>query len=156
MTRRKTPDTDSPNRVKYTVRSLFPQVIIPETEPKFLNGPVQTVFHSQCTKDSDLEMLHQIDLYVYWIQWGSFWRKLFYNDYSHMVGKNSISENHFGFRKGSSTVDAIQAVVDIATEEKHSTLVWNVMYDIMGRYTPSFAWHQYALVFQALRDLMIE
>ena len=34
---------------------------------------------------------------------------------SHMVGENGLSENQFGFRKGRSTVDAIQAVVDIAT-----------------------------------------
>ena len=33
----------------------------------------------------------------------------------HMVRENGLSENQFGFRKGKSTVDAIQAVVDIAT-----------------------------------------
>ena len=27
------------------------------------------------------EMPHPIDLFVYWIQWGSFWRKWFYKDY---------------------------------------------------------------------------
>ena len=33
----------------------------------------------------------------------------------HMFGKNSLSENKFGFIKNRSTVDAIQAVVDIPT-----------------------------------------
>ena len=36
----------------------------------------------------------------------------------HMVRENGLSENQFGFRKGRSTVDAIQAVVDIATEPR--------------------------------------
>ena len=31
-----------------------------------------------------------------------------------LVGENGLSENQFGFRKGRSTVDAIQAVVNIA------------------------------------------
>ena len=39
----------------------------------------------------------------------------------HMVGENSLSENQFGFRKGRSTVDAIQAVVDIATKARRGT-----------------------------------
>ena len=34
---------------------------------------------------------------------------------SHMVGENSLSENQFSFRTGKFTVDAIQAVVYIAT-----------------------------------------
>ena len=33
----------------------------------------------------------------------------------HMVGKHGLSENQFGFRKGRSTVDAIQVVVDTKT-----------------------------------------
>ena len=36
----------------------------------------------------------------------------------HMVGENSLAENQFGFWKGMPTVDAIQAVVDIATEAR--------------------------------------
>ena len=36
----------------------------------------------------------------------------------HMVHENSLSENQFGFWKGRSTVDAIQAVVDIATKRR--------------------------------------
>ena len=40
---------------------------------------------------------------------------------SHMVGENSVSDNQFGFRKGKSTVDAIQAVVDIATKARRRT-----------------------------------
>ena len=39
----------------------------------------------------------------------------------HMVGENGLSENQFGFRKGRSTVDAIQAVVDIATKARRGT-----------------------------------
>ena len=39
----------------------------------------------------------------------------------HMVGENGLSENQFGFRKGRSTVDTIQAVVDIATKAKRGT-----------------------------------
>ena len=39
----------------------------------------------------------------------------------HMVGENVLSENQFGFRKGRSTVDAIQAVVDIATKARRGT-----------------------------------
>ena len=39
----------------------------------------------------------------------------------HMVGENGLSENQFGFRKGRSTVDAIQAVADIATKAKRGT-----------------------------------
>ena len=35
-----------------------------------------------------------------------------------LVGENGLSENQFGFRKGRSTVDAIQAVVDIATKQE--------------------------------------
>ena len=38
-----------------------------------------------------------------------------------MVGENGLSENQFGFRKGRSTVDAIQAVVDIATKVRRGT-----------------------------------
>ena len=40
---------------------------------------------------------------------------------SHMVGENGLSENQFGFGKGRSTVDAIQAVVDIATKARRGT-----------------------------------
>ena len=42
---------------------------------------------------------------------------------SHMFGENSLSENQFGFRKGKSTVpvEAIQAVVDIATKARRRT-----------------------------------
>ena len=39
----------------------------------------------------------------------------------HIVGENGLSENQFGFRKGRSTVDAIQAVVDIATKARRGT-----------------------------------
>ena len=39
----------------------------------------------------------------------------------HMVGENGLSENQFSFRKGRSTVDAIQAVVDIATKARRGT-----------------------------------
>ena len=39
----------------------------------------------------------------------------------HMVGENGLLENQFGFRKGRSTVDAIQAVFDIATKAKTGT-----------------------------------
>ena len=35
-----------------------------------------------------------------------------------LVGKNGLSENQFGFRKGRSTVDPIQTVVDIATKAR--------------------------------------
>ena len=35
-----------------------------------------------------------------------------------LVGENDLSENQFGFRKGRSTVDAIQAVVNIATNAR--------------------------------------
>ena len=38
-----------------------------------------------------------------------------------LVGENGLSENQFGFRKGRSTVDAIQAVVDIATNARRGT-----------------------------------
>ena len=38
-----------------------------------------------------------------------------------MVAENGLSENQFGFRKGSSTVYAIQAVVDIATKARRGT-----------------------------------
>ena len=39
----------------------------------------------------------------------------------HMVRENGLSENQFGFRKGRSTVDAIQAVVDVATKARRGT-----------------------------------
>ena len=39
----------------------------------------------------------------------------------HMVSENGLSENQFDFRKGRSTVDAIQAVVDIATKARRGT-----------------------------------
>ena len=39
----------------------------------------------------------------------------------HMVGENGLSENQFGFRKGRSTVDAIQVVVDIAIKARRGT-----------------------------------
>ena len=39
----------------------------------------------------------------------------------HMVGENGLLENEFGFREGWSTVDAIQAVVDIATKARRGT-----------------------------------
>ena len=39
----------------------------------------------------------------------------------HMVGENGLSEYQFGFQKGRSTVDAIQAVVDIATKARRGT-----------------------------------
>ena len=38
-----------------------------------------------------------------------------------MVEENGLSENQFGFRKGRSTVDAIQAVVNIATNARKGT-----------------------------------
>ena len=38
-----------------------------------------------------------------------------------LVGENGLSENQFGFRKGRSTVDVIQAVVDIATNARRGT-----------------------------------
>ena len=38
-----------------------------------------------------------------------------------LVGENGLSENQFGFRKGRSTVDAIQAVEDIATKARRGT-----------------------------------
>ena len=37
-----------------------------------------------------------------------------------LVNENVLLENQFGFRKGRSTVDAIQAVVDIATKAKRN------------------------------------
>ena len=37
------------------------------------------------------------------------------------VGENGLSENQFGFRKGRFTVDAILAVVDIATKARRGT-----------------------------------
>ena len=39
----------------------------------------------------------------------------------HMVGENGLSENQLGFWKGRSTVDTIQAVVDIATKARRGT-----------------------------------
>ena len=38
-----------------------------------------------------------------------------------LVGDNSLSENQFGFWKGRSTVDSIQAVVNIATNARKGT-----------------------------------
>ena len=38
----------------------------------------------------------------------------------YMFGKNGFSENQFGFRKDRSTVDAIQAVVKIATKARRN------------------------------------
>ena len=38
----------------------------------------------------------------------------------HMVRENGLSENQFSSRKGRSTVDAIQAVVDIATKARRT------------------------------------
>ena len=40
---------------------------------------------------------------------------------SHIVRENGPSENQFGFRKGRSTVDAIQEVVDIANKARSGT-----------------------------------
>ena len=40
---------------------------------------------------------------------------------AHMGRENGLSEIQFGFRKGRSTVDAIQAVVDIATKPRKGT-----------------------------------
>ena len=37
------------------------------------------------------------------------------------VGENSLSKKQFGFQKGRSTVDAFQAVVDIASEARRGT-----------------------------------
>ena len=39
----------------------------------------------------------------------------------HMVGENGLSENQFNFQKGRSTVDTIQAVLDIATKARRGT-----------------------------------
>ena len=38
-----------------------------------------------------------------------------------MVGENGLSENQFGSKKGRSIVDAIQAVVHIATNAREGT-----------------------------------
>ena len=38
-----------------------------------------------------------------------------------LVGENGLSKNQFGFRKGRSTVDAIQAVVNMATNARKGT-----------------------------------
>ena len=40
---------------------------------------------------------------------------------AHLVGETGLSENQFGFRKGRSTVDAIQAVVNITTNARKET-----------------------------------
>ena len=39
----------------------------------------------------------------------------------HIVGENSLLKNQFDFRKGRSTIDGIQAVVDIATKARKGT-----------------------------------
>ena len=39
----------------------------------------------------------------------------------HMVGENDLLENQFGFRKCRSTVDAMQAAVDIVTKARRGT-----------------------------------
>ena len=39
-----------------------------------------------------------------------------------LVGENGLSENQFGFREGRSTADAIQAVVNIATNARKVSL----------------------------------
>ena len=41
--------------------------------------------------------------------------------HGHMVDENGFSENQFGFRKGRSTLDTIQAVVDITTKGRRRT-----------------------------------
>ena len=51
----------------------------------------------------------------------------------HMVGKNGLSENQFGFRKGKSTVDAIQAVVDINIRNAFNTTRWNICIEAIVR-----------------------
>ena len=38
-----------------------------------------------------------------------------------LVGENGLPDNQFGFRKGRSTVDTIQAVVNIATNARKGT-----------------------------------
>ena len=48
------------------------------------------------------------------------WRK-FRKTHGHIVRENGLSENQCGFRKGRSTVDAIQAVVDIPTKARRGT-----------------------------------
>ena len=40
---------------------------------------------------------------------------------SNIEGEKNLSENQFDFRKGRSTVDAIRAVVDIATKARRGT-----------------------------------
>ena len=38
-----------------------------------------------------------------------------------LVGENGLSENQFGLRRGKPTLDAIQAVVDIAANSRRGT-----------------------------------
>ena len=40
---------------------------------------------------------------------------------AHLVGENGLSENQFGFRKGGSTVNAIQTVVKGVTQDEELT-----------------------------------
>ena len=49
-----------------------------------------------------------------------------------LVGENGLSENQFAFRKGRSTVDAIQAVVNIATNARKGTGKRNLAQALSG------------------------
>ena len=93
VTRRKTPGQDNADRVRYIVRSLFPHV-----------KPFQR--QDRSLLDTMGKLLEEMIL-----------QRL----QGHMVRENGLSENQFGFRKGRSTVDAIQAVVDIATKARRAT-----------------------------------
>ena len=107
--RRRTSGLDNSDRVKYILRSLFPHV-----EPCKRQDRSPSVV--QRVELFTLEKLKRAggmgkllkELILLWLQ-------------TLLVGENVLSENQFGFRKGRSTVNAIQAMVNIATNARKGT-----------------------------------
>ena len=109
VARRRTSGLDNSDRVKYILRSLFPHV-----EPCKRQDRSPSVV--QRVELFTLEKLKRAggmgkllkELILLWLQ-------------TLLVGENVLSENQFGFRKGRSTVNAIQAMVNIATNARKGT-----------------------------------
>ena len=118
VTRKKTPGLDNPDRVKYIVRKLYPHV-----------EPFQRQIRSSCVvrreKLFTLEELKRASSYrpiCLLDTMGKLLEELILRRLQALlVAENGLSENQFRFRKGRSTVDAIQAVVNIATNERKGT-----------------------------------
>ena len=132
VTKRKTPGLDNPDRVKNIVRILFPHVepfqrqdrssCVVQREELFILEELKQRLVLLRKRNKPLEDASSYIPICLLDTMGKLLEKMILQRLQgHMVGENCLSENQFGFRKGRSTIDAIQAVVDITTKARRGT-----------------------------------